>query len=93
MASIERINFRLSPAQKQMIEQAAACSGQSLTDYAIMTLCNESSEILKQEQLTILTHRDRDTFLNALDNPPAPTDKAIAAARKYREDKAAGRIR
>jgi len=87
------MNFRLPREKKNAIERAAAIRGLSLTDFAILTLYQEAQEVLKSETVTILTDRDRDAFLDALDNPPAPNDVLLQAARTYKAAKDEGTLR
>src|SRR3954453_805257 len=89
----DRLNFRLEPQKKRLIEQAAALKGLSVTDFAVMTLFREAQEVLKEEQMLVLSDRDRDAFLAALDNPPPPNQKALSAARAYKEARAKGTLR
>jgi uncharacterized protein (DUF1778 family) len=89
----ERLNFRLPREKKHAIEQAAAIRGLSLTDFAILTLYQEAQEVLKSETVTVLSDRDRDAFLNALNNPPAPNDGLLQAASAYKKAKEEGVVR
>jgi uncharacterized protein (DUF1778 family) len=88
--SLERFSFRVEPKKKQIIERAAAARGLTLTDFAIMTLYREAKEILRTEHVLVLDDADRDAFLQALENPPTPTAKAIRAAKRYRETRERG---
>lgn len=88
----ERINFRLDRKKKELIERAAAIKGMSLTDFAVATLHREASEVVQHEQTLILSDRDRDAFLAALDNPPKPAAKLLRAAAAYRRARADGRL-
>jgi uncharacterized protein (DUF1778 family) len=87
-----RINFRLDASKKQLIEQAAAAKGLTLTQFATSTLCREAKEVLESDQILVLANRDRDEFLAALDNPPAPSEKLLRAAAAYKVAKSNGRI-
>jgi uncharacterized protein (DUF1778 family) len=89
----ERINFRLPREKKHAIEQAAAIRGLSLTDFAILTLYHEAQEVLKSELVTVLSDRDRDAFLTALDNPPAPNDRLLQAAESFKAARQGGTLR
>lgn len=91
--SLERFSFRVEPEKKQVIERAAALRGLTLTDFAILTLYREAQEILRSEDVVVLLDEDRDAFLAALDNPPAPTPKAIRAAKRYKDGKSRGDVR
>ena len=89
----ERINFRLTPKKKQIIERAALVKGMTLTQFAIVTLIREAHEVLKSDHILVLSDEDRDKFLAALDNPPAPNAKLLKAAKAYKSAKADGRLR
>lgn len=89
----ERLNFRLEPQKKRLIEQAAAIRGLSVTDFAVTTLYREAQEVLSSEQSLLLSDRDRDAFLAALDRPPAPNAKALRAAKRYKDARAKGSLR
>lgn len=79
-----RINVRISSELKQTIEEAAAAVGQSVSEFAISTVVREARQILQEAQLTRLSNRDRDRFLEALDAADAKPNAALkAAARRY----------
>jgi uncharacterized protein (DUF1778 family) len=92
-SAAERLNFRLEPQKKRLIEQAAAIRGLSLTDFAVTTLFREAQEVLSSEQSLVLSDRDRDAFLAALDRPPAPNAKALRAAKRYKDARSKGSLR
>lgn len=89
----ERFSFRLEAEKKNRIERAAAVRGLTLTDFAILTLMREAEEILRTEHILVLSDKDRDAFLAALDNPPAPNAKARKAAAKYKKARRDGELR
>jgi uncharacterized protein (DUF1778 family) len=89
----QRMAFRVDSKRKALIEQAAAASGQSVTDFAIVTLTREAQTILEQDQLRVLSNRDRDQFLAALAKPARPSTRLLRDARAYKQAKANGRIR
>ena len=89
----DRLDFRLERQKKEMIELAAAAQGLSVTDFAVSTLYREAQEVLTKDQVLVLSEPDRDAFLAALDNPPAPNAKLRRAARRYKEAKASGTLR
>ena len=90
MASImntgARLNFRLEPALKQVIEQAAAVTGQTVSDFAVSTLVQAARQVVQQRDVTELTSRDRDRFLALVDDVDRKPNKALkAAAARYRK--------
>lgn len=84
-AKSARIDFRLPPEVKELIEKAAACKGQSLSEYAVSTLVENAREIVREHHVTVLTDRDRDRFLELLDRQSKPNAALLAAARSYRK--------
>lgn len=89
----ERVNFRLDRRKKLLIERAAAIKGLSVTDFAVMTLCREATEVVRSEEAQVLTDRDRDAFLAALASPPRPAAKLLKAAAAYKAAQAHGKLR
>ncbi len=80
-----RLNFRLPSELKQVIEQAAAHTGQTVSDYAISVLVGNSRKVIQEHDRTELTRRDRDLFVKLLDDETAKPNAALAAAaRKYK---------
>jgi len=74
-----RIDVRLSPEHKALIENAAALNGQSVSAFVV----SEVLERARQIQLTLLTRRDWDRFLAIVDREEEPTPALVAAARKH----------
>lgn len=91
-AHSERINFRLEPKKKYLIEEAAAARGLTLTQFAISTLEKEAQAVVQNAHLLVLSDRDRDAFLTALDHPPAPNHNLLKAAKHYKMARADGRL-
>lgn len=81
----ERMDFRLDGDQKALIERAAAYSGETLTGFAISTLVREARRVIQEQEVTTLTDRDRDRFLELLDNPPPATDALRRAAKRHHQ--------
>jgi uncharacterized protein (DUF1778 family) len=78
-----RLDVRLRKDQKATIEEAAAQLGQSLSEFAVSVLLERSREVIEQHQRTALTNRDRDLFLEMLDNDK-PDPALRKAARIYK---------
>ena len=56
-------------------------------------IIEQAQEILKSESVTVLSDRDRDAFLAALDNPPEPNAAMLRAVEQYKSAKAKGILR
>lgn len=81
-----RLNFRLPADLKSVIEEAAAATGQTVSDFAISTLLQGSRNVLQQCQVTQLSNRDRDKFITLLDAVDSRPDRALLkAAREYKK--------
>lgn len=48
-------------------------------------ITSEEKIIFREEIVTPLSDRDRDCFLEMLDNPPPPNDVLMDAVRRYKE--------
>ncbi len=77
-----RLNFRLPAAVKETIEEAAALSGQSVNDFAVSVLAQHARSLIQDHEHTLLSNRDRQVFLEMLDQADARPNKALAAAAK-----------
>jgi uncharacterized protein (DUF1778 family) len=78
-----RIEARVTPEQKQLMERAAGLRGQNLTEFMISVLAEAATQTIKDRSFLDLTERDRQAFAEALLNPPTTSDRAIADARWY----------
>lgn len=82
-----RLDFRLPAELKETIEQAAAHTGQSVSDFAVSTLVRTARRVLEEERVTRLSNRDRDIFLAMLDRTDAKPNAALAAAaQRYEQE-------
>ena len=77
----ERIELRVAASAKQLIQRAMAVSGLTAGDLAY----EGARRVLDEHERMVLTGADRDAFLDAVLNPPAPTAKLIAALRRHRD--------
>jgi uncharacterized protein (DUF1778 family) len=77
----ERMELRLAPSAKQMIQRAMAATGLAAGDLAY----EGARRVLEEHERMILTGANRDAFLDALLNPPEPTAALIAALKRHRE--------
>ncbi len=78
-----RLDIRLDPDRKHLIEQAANLLGQSISAFTVSSAVREASEIVERFGALTLTDRDRDTFLAALDNPSKPNARLKKAFKAH----------
>jgi uncharacterized protein (DUF1778 family) len=77
----ERLELRLAPSAKQIIQRAMAVTGLNAGDLAY----EGARRVLDEHERMVLTGADRETFLDAVMNPPEPAEKLVAALRRHRE--------
>src|SRR5467141_1511246 len=77
----ERIELRVAASAKQLIQRAMAVSGLTAGDLA----CEGARRVLDEHQRMVLTGRDREAFLEAVANPPAPAKKLVEALKRHRQ--------
>lgn len=79
------ITLPLLGKNRNLIEEAASITGQSLTDFAISTLVKEAAVVVKTHRQIRLSNRDRDLFLAMLEADDEPSETLKQAAREYKQ--------
>ncbi len=79
-----RIEARITPEQKKFFLKAAALTGRSLTDFVVASVQENASRAVREHETMILSVRDREAFVAALLNPPAPGARLRKAAQRYK---------
>jgi uncharacterized protein (DUF1778 family) len=77
----ERIELRVAASAKQLIKRAMAVSGLTAGDLAY----EGARRVLDEHGRMVLTGKDRDAFLAAIANPPAPNKRLVAALKRHRQ--------
>jgi uncharacterized protein (DUF1778 family) len=85
MPKPERLEARVTREQKQLIEHAAELEGRSITDFVVASAQSAARQVIQDHESLKLTARDREVFVQALLNPPQPTDKLRQAVRRYKQ--------
>lgn len=78
--TLERINFRLKPEDKQLFEAAAAKNGWTLTQFAKLAMSRYAKKIFSARKLS---DADRDLFLFLLNDHREPNAALQNASRNY----------
>jgi uncharacterized protein (DUF1778 family) len=84
-AGFARLEARVSPEQKELIQRAADLEGRSLTDYLVGSATAAAQQTIQRHQVLQLTARATEAFIAAIENPPAPGKRLRAAAQRYRD--------
>ncbi|MGD9893754.1 MAG: DUF1778 domain-containing protein [Dehalococcoidia bacterium] len=79
----ERLEARVTPDQKTLIQRAAELRGRSLTDFVVESAQAAAEETLRAQQI-LLSARDSALFAQAILEPAEPSATLKAAARRYR---------
>lgn len=82
----ERLEARVTPAQKQLIERAAALRGTSVTDFVVVSAQEAATSAIKDFEVLSLRDEAREVFINTVLNPPAPNEAARSAAERYKKN-------
>ena len=83
MSKTERLELRLSPEHKSIVESAAALSGLSLSAFVVSEVLGRAYQITAEHGRTSLSRRDWNRFLEILDSDTEPAPALVAAASKY----------
>ncbi|MBS3779379.1 MAG: DUF1778 domain-containing protein [Desulfovermiculus sp.] len=85
---VKRLEARVTPEQKKLLEHAASLSGRSLTDFMIAAIQEVACRTIREHETITLGQEDREVFVNALLEEPEPTEKAKQAAERYLKNQA-----
>ena len=76
-----RMSLRIPAEEKTILLRAAALRGTDLTDFVRQHSLNAARAVIKKTERLTLSERDSLRVLNALENPPQPNAKLVAAAK------------
>jgi uncharacterized protein (DUF1778 family) len=85
-SKIERLEARVSREQKELFQRAADIQGRTLTDFVTSSVAEAAKRAIQEHEMMTLSVRDREVFVEALLNPPEPSDKLRAAAQRYKQN-------
>jgi uncharacterized protein (DUF1778 family) len=81
----ERIAARLTAEQKALIQRAADIEGRTLTDFVIASAEATARQTISTHEVMRLSLAGAYQLIELIENPPAPNEHLIAAARRYKE--------
>jgi len=79
----ERVDFRVDAESKELFMRAAEVSGSTLSAFFVESARERALRLLEEHDRIVLKNKARDIFLNALSNPPAPSEALQKAAKKH----------
>lgn len=80
------IELKISLINKEKLEKAAAITGLNLSDYVIHQALVAAIEHIDTYGKMVLSTRDSEIFLAALENPPEPPEALRAAVKEHLEE-------
>ena len=81
----DRLEARVTKAQKELFVRAAELQGRSLTDFLVASAQEAALATVRTHQAVDLSERDREAFVSALLTPPSPAKTLRQAVRRYRK--------
>lgn len=69
-----RVDFRVSDVQKSLLERAAEIKHLSLSSYILSSSIKQAELDIAENEMLILSNRDRDLVMSVLENPPEPNE-------------------
>ena len=82
---LSRLEARVTPDQKRLIERAAHLRGTTVTDFVVVSAQQAATETIKEFESLALRDEAREVFVNAIHNPPQPNEALRLAARRYHQ--------
>ena len=80
-----RLEARISVEQKTVLQQAAALSGRTLSEFVVASAQEAASRVIQEHETIRLSRTEQIAFVSALLNPPPPSPRLRKAAAAYRE--------
>lgn len=78
-----RLEARIRPEQKALLERAAMLQGQSLSDFVIGSAQRAAEQVIRDHEVIRLSVEDSRAVVEALLNPPEPNEQLRKAAEEY----------
>ena len=79
-----RPEVRVSVAQKGLLQQAAALSGCTLSEFVVTSAHDAARRVIAERESIRLSREEQLAFVEALLKPPAPSARLKRAAQAYR---------
>ena len=76
-----RMSLRIRAEDKALLMRAVALSKTDLTDFVVRHALRASKAVIEEADHVQLSERDSLRVLDLLENPPAPNEKLLAAAK------------
>ncbi|MCD4688092.1 MAG: DUF1778 domain-containing protein [Desulfuromonadaceae bacterium] len=84
-AKTERITARVPENVHALLEKAAGLSGATMNQFVVQAAVDKAKKVVEDENIIRLSGESTRLFFEALEHPPAPTAKLLAAARAHKD--------
>jgi uncharacterized protein (DUF1778 family) len=81
----DRLELRATKEEKRLLASAAAYERLDVTSFVMRSVLPAAREVIAQNERITLSERDSVRVLELLENPPAPTEALLTAARRLRD--------
>jgi uncharacterized protein (DUF1778 family) len=81
----QRIDLRLSDEDKSLIEEAAAMTNQTITQFMVNSASARAAEVIEQHRRLILNEASWNQVMDAISNPPLPDNRLKRAAKRLED--------
>jgi len=85
-SKLERLEARVSAQNKELFQRAADIQGRTLSNFVVSSLVSVANQIIQENEIMVLSRKDQEIFVEALLNPPEPSEKLRLAAQRYKKN-------
>lgn len=78
-----RLEARVPAAQKRLLQQAAALSGRTLSEFVVASAQEAARRVIAEHESILLSREEQARFVAALLDPPKPNARLKRAAKAY----------
>ncbi len=78
-----RLEARVSAAQKGLLQQAAALSGRTLSEFVVASAQDAARRVIAEHESIRVSRQEQLAFVQALLQPPEPNARLKRAAEAY----------
>ncbi|MBC1184121.1 MULTISPECIES: type II toxin-antitoxin system TacA family antitoxin [Kluyvera] len=80
----QRIDLRLNDDDKRIIEEAAAMSNQTITQFVVESASGRAAEIIEQHRRQVLNEASWNRVMDAIAQPVIPDERLQRAVKRLR---------
>jgi len=80
----DRLEARIPHALKERLERAAAIEGTRLSEFVTRHLFEAADKVIQTHEMMTLSEEDTVRFVEAVPNPPTPSQALLKAAERSR---------